>query len=94
MTSTFNVQAAGGYEQLMGRWSKRLAPLFVDFAGLRDGEKILDVGCGTGSLTFEQASVASLKAKVAPLARLPLFGTVPREQLALCRELRRPLPLW
>ena len=23
-----------GYERFMGRWSRRLAPLFVDFAGV------------------------------------------------------------
>ena len=39
-----------GYEQLMGRWSVRLAPLYTDFARLRDLGKVLDVGCGTGAL--------------------------------------------
>ena len=39
-----------GYEQLMGRWSTRLAPLYADFAQLQDVGKILDVGCGTGAL--------------------------------------------
>ena len=38
MTSSFNVQVAAGYEQLMGRWSRRLAPLFIDFTGIADGE--------------------------------------------------------
>ena len=52
MTSSFNVQSAAGYEQLMGRWSRQLAPPFIDFAGVADGERVLDVGCGTGSLTF------------------------------------------
>ncbi|SDP86863.1 Methyltransferase domain-containing protein [Phyllobacterium sp. YR620] len=55
MTSSFNVHDAAGYEQLMGRWSQKLALQFIDFAGLADGEKILDVGCGTGSLTFALA---------------------------------------
>jgi cyclopropane fatty-acyl-phospholipid synthase-like methyltransferase len=45
MTSSFNVHDASGYEQLMGRWSKKLAPVFINFAGLADGEKVLDVGC-------------------------------------------------
>jgi SAM-dependent methyltransferase len=39
------------YETFMGRWSRRLAPLLVRFAGVADGDAVLDVGCGTGSLT-------------------------------------------
>src|SRR5260370_24074232 len=61
MTSSFNVHDAAGYEQLMGRWSKKLAPLFVDFAGLAADEKILDVGCGNGSLTFALAEAPDLR---------------------------------
>lgn len=38
------------YEPFMGRWSRRLAPSFVDFAGVQDGESVLDVGSGTGAL--------------------------------------------
>src|SRR6478672_6534799 len=60
MTSSFTVHDASGYEQLMGRWSKKLAPPFIDFVGLSDGEKVLDVGCGTGSLTFTLAERAHL----------------------------------
>jgi ubiquinone/menaquinone biosynthesis C-methylase UbiE len=60
MTSSFNVHSAAGYEQLMGRWSRQLAPLLIDFAGLADGERVLDVGCGTGSLTFALPKAANL----------------------------------
>jgi len=56
MASTFTVHEASGYDQLMGRWSRKLAPAFVEFAGLAAGERLLDVGCGTGSLTFQLAA--------------------------------------
>jgi SAM-dependent methyltransferase len=41
---------AVAYEKLMGRWSERLAPLFLAFSGVPEGGRILDVGCGTGAL--------------------------------------------
>jgi SAM-dependent methyltransferase len=49
--STFNARDAEAYERVMGRWSRRLAGPFLDFAGVDRGA-VLDVGCGTGSLTF------------------------------------------
>ena len=52
MPSTFNAKDAEAYEQVMGRWSRRLAAPFLDFAGDFTDRKVLDVGCGTGSLTF------------------------------------------
>lgn len=39
-----------GYELQMGRWSRRLAPLFLGFAGIAGARCVLDVGCGTGHL--------------------------------------------
>jgi ubiquinone/menaquinone biosynthesis C-methylase UbiE len=47
----------------MGRWSRRLAPLLIEFGGVADGDSVLDVGCGTGSLSFallEAANVAAV----------------------------------
>ncbi len=58
MSTTFNARNADAYELFMGRWSRRLAPPFIAFAGVADGERVLDVGCGTGSLTFALAKAA------------------------------------
>jgi SAM-dependent methyltransferase len=61
MSSNFNARNASNYERLMGRWSKRLARPFIEFSGLKDGERIIDVGCGTGSLTFTLPQMANVK---------------------------------
>jgi len=47
MPSMFNARDAANYEKLMGRWSRRLAPIFIEHAGLAGGENVIDVGCGT-----------------------------------------------
>ena len=64
-SSTFISADGDGYELMMGRWSRRLATPFIDFAGCADGEQVLDAGCGTGSLTFalaQRAKVAGIQA--------------------------------
>ena len=51
--SNFVSRDGAGYERQMGRWSHRLASPFTNFAGVGSGERVLDMGCGTGSLAAE-----------------------------------------
>ena len=60
-SSTFKASDGDGYELQMGRWSHRLAEPFLEFSGFANGEQVLDVGCGTGSLTFALAARAKIK---------------------------------
>ena len=43
-------QRGDAYEQYVGRWSRRVAPQFLDWLGIPAGRRWLDVGCGTGAL--------------------------------------------
>ena len=45
--------AAESYDLFMGRYSLLLSPQLADFAGVRGGQRVLDVGCGPGALTAE-----------------------------------------
>jgi len=38
------------YEQYVGRWSRRVAPVFLAWLSIPAGRRWLDVGCGTGAL--------------------------------------------
>lgn len=51
------------YEQYIGRWSRKMGPLFLAWLGQPGGLRWLDVGCGTGALSaaiLDHASPRSL----------------------------------
>ena len=76
MSGVFRVDG-DAYDDFMGRYSTRLAPLFADFAGVRSGMRALDVGAGTGALTGE---LVSRGAEVAAADPSPEFVAVLRER--------------
>lgn len=43
--------AGDSYNRYMGRWSRQIAPLFLDWFDAQAGADWLDVGCGTGALS-------------------------------------------
>ncbi len=61
----------------MGRWSRRLAPLFVTFAGVTEGDRVLDVGSGTGALSVTAAAIESVQ--VTGIERSPAYVRYARE---------------
>lgn len=76
MSGIFRV-GGDAYDEFMGRYSRRLAPLFADFARVEPGSCVLDVGAGTGALTAE---LVSRGASVAAADPSPEFVSVLRER--------------
>jgi SAM-dependent methyltransferase len=54
------------YARFMGRYAEPLAKVFVSFAGVGAGEKVLDVGCGPGALTGHLLSAGAEVAGIDP----------------------------
>jgi SAM-dependent methyltransferase len=44
-------ESGGGYEAYVGRWSRLIAPLFIEWLDPAPDGRWLDIGCGTGALT-------------------------------------------
>ncbi len=80
MTSTTFSGSSDAYERFMGRYSRPLARSFADFAGVRDGMRVLDIGAGTGALTDELIARAGI-GNVAALEPSPDYSSALRERL-------------
>lgn len=74
---------AEAYERFMGRWSRLVAPLFVDFTDAPDSGQFLDVGSGTGSL-----AIAIAKRTV----RCRVLGIDPSKQYVAYASSRNSFP--
>jgi SAM-dependent methyltransferase len=61
MSSTYTASDGEAYERLMGRWSPLLADQLIAFAGVGDGDEVLDLGCGTGSLALALAAQTGVR---------------------------------
>ena len=76
MSGLFHVDG-DAYDNFMGRYSRLLAKLFADFAGVNAGMRVLDVGAGTGALTAELLASGASAAAADPS---PEFVAVLRER--------------
>lgn len=54
--STYHASDGAAYEIFLGRWTKELAPLVLDFAEFQPDGALIDVGTGTGSLARTMAA--------------------------------------
>jgi len=71
------VVSPDAYARFMGRYATPLAEVFEAFAGVRQGDKVLDVGCGPGALT---AHLLSIGAEVTAIDPSPPFVDAIRER--------------
>jgi SAM-dependent methyltransferase len=73
-------RAAESYDRHIGRYGRALARELVVAAGVRSGDRALDVGCGPGALTAELAAVLGAES-VTAVDPSPQFAEACRRRL-------------
>ena len=68
--------AADAYDSFMGRYSRLLSAPLADLASVRSGQRVLDVGCGTGALTVELIARVGSDAVAAADPSEPFVGAM------------------
>lgn len=86
--------AADAYDRFMGRYSVQLSSQLADFAGVHDGQRVLDVGCGPGALTSELVTRLGSPAVVAvdPSEPFVAAARARHPQIAVDRASAEQLP--
>ena len=71
--------ASDAYDLFMGRWSRALAARFVTFVSVQDGDSVLDLGSGTGSLALAVVE-AFPSARVTGIEPSPAYVSAAKER--------------
>jgi ubiquinone/menaquinone biosynthesis C-methylase UbiE len=71
--------SADKYDRFMGRYTRTLAPALADAAGVAEGMRVLDVGCGPGGLTDVLAARVGAE-NVAAIDPAPQFAAAAGER--------------
>src|SRR5512132_1280049 len=56
---SFKFDDSAAYERAIGRWSRAVAPIFLQWLAPAAGARWLDVGCGTGVLAHTLLELSS-----------------------------------
>src|SRR5258708_12578781 len=78
------------YEVFLGRWTRRLAQPLLDFAEFPDAGRLLDVGCGTGSLASAMSARWPAR-RIIGIDIAPPYVAFPRSHAA-CENLPFQVP--